>query len=88
MAIFLSRCDVARSTSLLYVIKKGFHPYVHFGHFLIQLFIGDDQIPQCGIFCAKKKMQIYSNNFPCDIFDGVQNKRPFWAHSLLLHKAR
>ena len=35
MAIFLSRCDVARSTSLLYVIKKGFHPYVHFGHFLI-----------------------------------------------------
>ena len=34
------------------------------------------------------KMQIYSKNFPCDIFDGVQNKRPFWAHSLLLHKAR
>ena len=47
MAIFLSRCDIARCTSLLYVIKKGFHPYVHFGHFLIQLFIGDDQIPQC-----------------------------------------
>lgn len=26
---------------------------------------------------GEKKMQIYSNNFPCDIFDGVQNKRPF-----------
>ena len=37
---------------------------------------------------GEKKMQIYSNNFPCHIFDGVQNKRPFWAHSLLLHKAR
>ena len=37
---------------------------------------------------GEKKMQIYSNNFPCDIFDGVQNKRLFWAHSLLLHKVR